>query len=223
MLTSKEMTESEYSQLLNARQKIYQLLYILFSKPLTLEIYNELKQGFQTEEFSNLFEEDNNFYEFYNSTNVIDSIELAREDYHRLFVGPGSLLAPPWESVYRGKEKSLFDFTTFEVAELYNQFNLGIEKKENHHVEAADHLLFELEFMMVLIDRTLNEENPDTLSFLLKGQKTMLNDHLSKWIPEFCKNIHENAKSKLFIGLSSLLVSFIEFDCELVEELIKNN
>ena len=41
-----------------------------------------------------------------------------RDEYTRLFVGPDKLVAPPWESVYRGEDAMLFQEVTLEVREI---------------------------------------------------------------------------------------------------------
>ena len=71
-------------------------------------------------------------------------LEAARSDYMALFVGPGTPLAPPWESVCRHKDEALvFQKETLEVRAAYRELGLQVEKL--HH-EPDDHIAYELEF-----------------------------------------------------------------------------
>lgn len=45
-------------------------------------------------------------------------------DYHRLFVGPGTMLAPPWESVHPSDEGLTFQDETLQVRQAYAEFGL---------------------------------------------------------------------------------------------------
>ena len=214
-----QLFTTEQNQLLSARKKLYQLLHQLLSEPISFERFIEIKeQGY----IDGLIELDNSvqiLYDFFYCQDIDESIQKAREDFFRLFIGPDSLPAPPWESVYRSKERALFDFPTFEVRNLYNQFGLEVRKRENLHDEADDHIVFEIEFMIALIEKTQKEEEKDVIIELLEGQKMLLSEHLSKWVPQFSLDIRNNASSSLFIGIGYLLDFFTKFDCELVDDL----
>lgn len=202
-----------------ARKSFYQLLHTLLSKPLTIETYKEIQKGGNVEGLLDLDQGGKLLYDFFKSEKIEESIQMARDDYFRLFIGPYSLPAPPWESVYRGKEHALFDFPTFEVRQLFRQFGFEIEKKPNQHVEADDHIAFELEFMILLIEKTLQEKNEKTRRTLLMGQKNMVEEHLALWMPQFTGDIKNNANSTLFLGIADLLNDFIQFDSQVLNEL----
>ena len=70
-------------------------------------------------------------------------------DFNRLFVGPGEMLAAPWESVYRSKTKLTFQESTLQVRELYERF--GVQAPAMHR-EPDDHLGLELAFVATLSD-----------------------------------------------------------------------
>ena len=66
-----------------------------------------------------------------------------------LFVGPGTPLAPPWESVCRHKDEALvFQKETLEVRAAYQELGLQVEKL--HH-EPDDHIAYELEFFAAAV------------------------------------------------------------------------
>ncbi|KEF36313.1 putative component of anaerobic dehydrogenase [Schinkia azotoformans MEV2011] len=212
--------DTEQIEIHMARKSFYQLFHLLLSKPFTLETYKEIQEGGNIEGLLDLDQGGKLLYDFFKSEHIEESLQLARDDYFRLFIGPYSLPAPPWESVYRGKEHALFDFPTFEVRQLFQQFGLEIEKKPNQHVEAEDHIAFELEFMILLIEKTLQEKNEKTRRTLLMGQKNMVDKHLALWMPQFTGDIKNNASSTLFLGIADLLDGFIKFDSQVLNELL---
>lgn len=44
---------------------------------------------------------------------------MLKLDYNRLFVGPGHIVVPLWESIYRTKEKLLFGESEITVRRYY--------------------------------------------------------------------------------------------------------
>lgn len=220
MQSTEQRKVTEQIEIHMARKSLYQLLHLLLSKPLTIKTYKEIQEGGNVEGLLDFDQGGKLLYDFFKTENIEESLKVAREDYFRLFVGPASLPAPPWESVYRGKEHALFDFPTFEVRQLFQHFGFEIEKKPNQHVEAEDHIEFELEFMILLIEKTLREMNGETIRPLLIGQRNMIDEHLALWIPQFTKDIKNNANSTLFLGIAELLDAFIKFDSQVLNELL---
>ncbi|MDF1510845.1 molecular chaperone TorD family protein [Robertmurraya sp. DFI.2.37] len=213
-----ERIKDKNVQLLKARKDFYQLQYILFSQPMDLETYFNIKDSFNIQGLQEI-DGGKRFYHFFISDDEKAAIEMARDDYFRLFIGPDSLLAPPWESVYRGKDRCLFDFPTFEVKELFKTYHLALERKPDQHIEAEDHISYELQFMIQLIERTEQEHNVSIYNHLLDGQKRMLKEHLAKWVPSFSSDIQNHAKSELFISSARMLEDFIIFDMDVINEL----
>ncbi|MGG0715996.1 molecular chaperone TorD family protein [Robertmurraya massiliosenegalensis] len=218
MTFTADMIKGKNSQLLKARKDFYQLQYILLTQPMNKEMYLNIKEGFNIQGLMGI-DGGEQFHHFFNSHDIEKAINSAREDYFSLFIGPDSLLAPPWESVYRGKDKCLFDFPTFEVKELFKTYDIAIEKKANQHDEAEDHIGYELLFMIQLIERAEQENNVSVYNHLLDGQRKMLKEHLVKWIPLFTRDIESNAKSELFTSSARMLEDFIIFDTSVIEEL----
>jgi TorA maturation chaperone TorD len=56
------------------------------------------------------------------------SIDNVRTDYSRLFIGPGKVITPPWESVYFSVERLTFQRETLQVREWYRRFGFQAEK-----------------------------------------------------------------------------------------------
>ena len=66
-----------------------------------------------------------------------DPADLDR-DYHRLFVGPGKLAAPPWGSVYLDSESVLFGDSCVALQRWMRA--RGIELHEGESREPVDHI-----------------------------------------------------------------------------------
>lgn len=118
-----------------------------------------------------------------------DTLEMLKSDYTRLFVGPGKLPAPPWESVYVTGEDLLFQPSTLEVRDAYRK--AGYQATGYPH-EADDHLATELGFMEALAkDSQAAYEAGDSekLQLLLSQQTMFLAQHLNAWLPKFVERL----------------------------------
>ncbi|WML40192.1 molecular chaperone TorD family protein [Neobacillus sp. OS1-2] len=190
-----------------ARQKFYQLLYLLFQQP-TNKLLEEIRDKAIFQGLAEDHEGGKILCHFFDGLSV-EQINNENEEYQRLFVGPGPLAAPPWESYYRSKEQLLFEEWMYEIREQYHQFGLRYVKENN---EPDDHLLLELEFMMFLANLSLQETNPKKILELISSQIFFLEKHLTVWIPFFCAKVIENTTSRLYLGTAMVLVDFVCFD-----------
>jgi TorA maturation chaperone TorD len=126
-------------------------------------------------------------------------------DYTRLFIGPGSVIAPPWESVYFSDEKLTFQEQTLEVRSWYRRFGLEAEKL---HQEPDDHIALELLFLSHLASLGLQAlEQQDTARFdeLLTAQSEFYKKHPSKWVLKWSRLVETNARTDFYKGLSHLV------------------
>lgn len=144
-------------------------------------------------------------------------------DYTRLFIGPYKLPAPPWESAYRNKERLLFQEETLEVRRAYMKYSfLPVEFRS----EADDHLGLELDFMYRLNEITLaviDKKNTYDLKKLLVDQKSFLEEHLLKWVPDFFKDMRDKALTEFYVGMANLLFGFLTLDLKALNELLEIN
>lgn len=127
--------------------------------------------------------------------------EAVRADHQQLFVGPGHLPAPPWESVYRSKEQLVFDWPTLEVREAYRSVGLSPALPG----EPDDHMGLELLFMGELCQR---EAEGDTAAAGARLQ--FLAQHLSQWAPAFCHDVQTNARTPFYQGVALLTQGLLE-------------
>lgn len=118
-----------------------------------------------------------------------DTLEVIKGDYTKLFIGPGKLPAPPWESVYVAGEDLLFQPSTLEVRDAYRK--AGYQATGYPH-EADDHLATELGFMEALSkDSQAAYDAGDSakLRLLLSQQTMFLAQHLNVWLPQFVERL----------------------------------
>lgn len=131
-------------------------------------------------------------------------VAALRRDHRRLFVGPGKVLAPPWESVYLSTDHLVFDKQTVAVREFYARFGL---QAPNLRQEPDDHLGLELAFMLHLGASAISAiERADeaALASLLGAQRAFLRAHLLRWAPACFARINAHADTTYFRGVARL-------------------
>ena len=153
-------------------------------------------------------------------TNPADYQKLLRTDFNRLFVGPGHLAAPPWESVYRSRERLVFGEQTLAVRAFYRSF--GLESKKRH-TEPDDHISLELEFMAWLCKQAAKPDiSTEKLNFYMSGQIRFLSGHILEWAPALCDDISKAAESDFFRGLALLTKHWLKTDSADTEIITKS-
>ena len=123
------------------------------------------------------------------------AVEVASVEYTRLFVGPPSPAAPPWETMYRGSTNVGFGEATFEMRNCLH--DLGLElSNENRQYE--DHMGIELLYLSELCRCAVNGENCENQlrSFIAK--------HPLSWIDVFLDRIEGVFPEGYFSGLVRL-------------------
>ena len=133
-----------------------------------------------------------------------ESFERLRADYTRLFIGPGKVIAAPWESVYFSDERLTFQEQTLDVRNWYRRFGLEADKI---HQEPDDHIGLELLFLSHLAAQgiqALNEQDNTRFEMLLDAQREFLQKHVGSWALTWCELVEENARTDFYKGLASL-------------------
>jgi TorA maturation chaperone TorD len=137
-----------------------------------------------------------------------------RRDHLRLFSGPAPL-APPWESVWRERDKLLFGECTRQVADLYRRSGLEIDKAGH---EPEDHLGLELAFAFYLLQHIpMDEENRSSAPLSsadhdaraeAEAARTALADfldrHLLLWAGPCLRKAEAEAESAVYRQISRL-------------------
>lgn len=141
-------------------------------------------------------------------------------DYTRLFIGPGKVPAPPWESIYRDVEHLHFSEETLEVRNAFSKYDL-IPRDFGH--EPDDHIGFELDYLHKLSElATRKAESADEtgLAEILTDQRVFLDEHLLKWVPDWTRDVVKSAETEFYSGMAQLLEAYLRFDHETLGELL---
>ncbi len=107
------------------------------------------------------------------------------EEYERLFVGPGPVPCPPYESYWREDVPSLLRGAlmgpcTAELVVLYATLGLQVRRSA---AELPDHVAVELEALSVAESRP---DGAEVAAELVAG-------HLGVWLPVFCQAVLDAA------------------------------
>lgn len=136
-----------------------------------------------------------------------DNIKIMRKDFLDLFAGTGNPLAPPYESVYRGKDHLLFDKQTAEVREFYNSY--GWESKFKGNIP-DDHLGIEMLFLTLMIEKYLEFEDKSCEDEMKIEIRRFIDQHLLSWIPQWNVNIQEHSRTLGYKGIGNLVYASVE-------------
>jgi len=143
-------------------------------------------------------------------------------DYVDLFAG-GRLLAPPFESVYRGKDRLMFEGVTLEVREIYRGCGLEIPDK---NAVPDDHIGYELLFLAWLCGQAASSPNTNEDASLCAARDAsgsalsrdaagrpsaraetagFLSQHLLPWAGRFVKAVIDHASTSFYRGAAHLM------------------
>ena len=134
----------------------------------------------------------------------IAEFETLQAEYTRLFIGPGPVVAPPWESVYFSPERLVFQKETYQVRAWYARFGL---QSANYNKEPDDHIALELSFVAYLAEvglQALEACDQERFQETLEEQRRFLENHLLKWGPAWCSRVEKTSTSAFYRGLALL-------------------
>lgn len=196
-----------------ARQNIYALLQRLYQDSPDVALLEWLRAESPFVNFPVQLEGDaaNALQQVDASLAKLDADDL-RTDFRQLYVGPGPMTAPAWESVYRNEDHLLFDKHTLQVRAFYARHGMEFT---NIHKEPEDALAIELEFMRTLAERSikaLNSQDSTAEQTLVNEQLLFLKQHLLVWVPRCVKMTQKHARTAFYSGLIVVLQSFLTWD-----------
>ena len=224
-----DQTKEAVELLLSNRLFLYSLMHKLFGREPDEELLNILTDEHTGEAFGLLSEEEKDIMdrtavflgEIREEKQNPAFLEEAKDEYTRLFIGPVSLVAPPWESVYGQKDAMLFQESTLEVRNTYRQY--GLIPEGYPHV-ADDSLALELHFMALLAQRGLDAfyagKNDDLIADLT-GSSDFLKKHLLVWVPKFLERMKGAKTNILYPQMCLVLDEFLRKDAETVKEVLQ--
>jgi TorA maturation chaperone TorD len=143
---------------------------------------------------------------------VSSDFHLLTTEFSRLFVGPFTLPAPPYGSVYIEKMRKTMGDSTMDVLKRYQ--TAGVDLADDFR-EVPDHVTAELEFMYLLIYKEIEEiqsDHPEMVHQMLVHQISFLEDHLNYWIPEFADLVMTHASKPFYRHLAEAAKFFIAED-----------
>jgi TorA maturation chaperone TorD len=147
-------------------------------------------------------------------------LDKLKTEYTYLMIGPDKLPAPPWESVYRTKERLIFQESTLAVRRAYLKYQF---LPANYPHEADDHIALELDFMAHLAKLTLEsfEDNGiEEVKRLLADQKSFLDEHLLVWIDQFADQIQNSKTHYFYPQIAVLTKQLVGIDADVIDELV---
>lgn len=220
-----EEYEINITDIIHTRSWMYETLGKLYITIPNKDLLTSLKDSNIFKELVDIGEKDESVIELSNlieSNDILEEsyIDKLKEDYYKLFIGPGSLLAPPWRSVYVSEERIIFDEHTLEIREIFSNYGVSINAENK---VPDDHIGYLLQFMSILSNRSrelLNEDKNQDAVDLLYAQKEFLNDYILAWSNELFENIIENSEEKFFINLSKFTISYLNTDMDVLNNLL---
>lgn len=157
------------------------------------------------------------FGDFVTEQQIRDIDDVVREikvEYDRLFTGAaGPMEAPPYESAYRDPDAA-------EPPMVKGPSTLAVEKfYRRHTTEPAfprgnrpDHIATELEFMYFLTrqeGQAWEKGEAKTAEALRRAQLRFVEEHLARWLPDFCGRVQNTTQSDLYFALANILREFL--------------
>ncbi|WP_251230263.1 TorD/DmsD family molecular chaperone [Adlercreutzia aquisgranensis] len=147
-----------------------------------------------------------------------DAVAALKSEHTVLFVGPGKLAAPPWESMYVGQEGRLFQESTLAVRYAYAEFGF---RPVGYKKVADDHLALMMDFMARMAAKSLDAftcGNRDELGRTLAGQRSFIDEHLLNWVPRYAEDVAGARVSAFYESFANAAVGFFRIDREVIGE-----
>ncbi len=144
------------------------------------------------------------------SANAAEDEREVRRDHRRLFVGPGPLLAPPYESVHRSVDRLVFEEQTRQVRSVYAHHGLTAPRLDR---DPDDHIGLELDLLATLSLRAmdaLDSGDAEVVAELQAAQRAFLTDHLLRWAPGLMATIEEQADTDFYRGVGALGAGLVQ-------------
>jgi TorA maturation chaperone TorD len=136
------------------------------------------------------------------------------DEYTRIFYGPDTLPAPPWESVFTTGQQVLFQEKTLSVRKVYVQHGYLPKGYPN---EADDHLAYELDFMFRLASQTQDcvaSGQFTEAKVTIEAQQRFLKEHLLRWVGKFAERLCECDRQFFYPHCALFLAFYLSADFE---------
>jgi putative dimethyl sulfoxide reductase chaperone len=221
MVTSDDGAEASAMQIAQARGAIYRLLAQCFYAP-TQELVDELVRGpsaalltslltaFQVGTLEEMLAPEKNGANGSGPSGV-SMLDALKDEYMRLFEGPGHMQVAPYESVHR---KDVSDMerglvmgpATADAKRRYAEAGLALAT--DYH-DLPDHVAVELEFMCYLCSKQVQAGDAARDTTSLQAQREFLREHLTQWLPDFCKAVVRASKVRFYRDLARVTEEYV--------------
>ena len=219
-----DISTYELALLCRDRAKIYNMMAGLCRAEVSKEKYTELMESLYPISTDNEnINKSSHLIARYLSRKSEGVTEELAADYAATFIGRGSnghSAAYPFESTYTASKRLLMQGARDEVLAIYR--SQGLDKCETWK-NTEDHISVELEFMERMCKRSANafeQGNVDAAAQLFCVQYNFLCDHLNAWVPMMSSEMRAFAQTDFYLGLSYMLLGYIQFDVEFFEDIL---
>jgi len=192
------------------RANVYGILALAFSPPKMEcgKLYEAILQAYQL-----LHSNDASTSKEHNAQNL-SGAQLSKE-HLRLFVGPGRVPCPPYESVYRQDRPILerglvMGPSTADVRHRYAEADLVLPK---NFTDLPDHIAVEMEFMHFLCAeelKSIEQGNLQESERRRKMEQEFLKEHLEPWVESFADHVLNSTNSSFYRTAAELLKAFVK-------------
>lgn len=148
------------------------------------------------------------------SSETLENVRLALEvDYNRLFVGPASLLAPPYESYYASdaEGKGFGRLRTAEERAVVAAYRESGYEVPGFFTDLPDHIAVELEFLSLLAGNEAcawGSGDVDEAEGTKCAQANFIERHTSTWVARFAECVERGARTALYPAAAQIAAMF---------------
>jgi len=141
-------------------------------------------------------------------------------EHTRLFVGPGRVAAPPYESVYTDPDGRVMGEAAIHALERYRDAGVCLAPEVR---DLPDHVALLTEFMAHLCEEEAaawTRGDVPEAERLLSVQASFLADHILSWTPRFSARLASATGCELYLPLARLIGDFPRLDREQIAVLM---
>lgn len=128
-------------------------------------------------------------------------VPVLLDEYERLFVGPGQVPCPPYESFWRDDVQidlwhSLMGPCTADLRRLYRELGIDMDPAAG---ELPDHVAVEFEALAYAFSHPHGGHVAEAL----------VTGHLGRWLPRLCRAVTNGARHPFYAGLAAISVDWL--------------
>jgi TorA maturation chaperone TorD len=131
----------------------------------------------------------------------LEDVPRLLDEYERLFVGPGQVPCPPYESFWREDvpvdiRRTLMGPCTADLKRIYLELGLQVSSGSG---ELPDHIAIELEAMAYAL--SFDETEPVA--------RQLFEEHLARWLSRLCRAVAHEAEAGFYRNLAVLTLDWL--------------